>query len=152
MFEGFSHIYLRVRDVDESIDFYTNKLGFSLLRKYRSGDRVSAYVRLGGVLLELGLPHLPSELPGEDPVWRQYGGPARKFGIAVTDIDAAVADLKSKGVEIVRERWDARTFWGRQAVIRDPSGYEVSLREWRAPDGPDFEGWVPAHEDIERLQ
>jgi len=38
-------------------------------------------------------------------------------------------------VPIAREPWDARTFWGRQAYIKDPSGYILSLREWRAPDG-----------------
>ena len=34
MFTGVSHIYYRVRDVEESIDFYTKNLGFTLLRKY----------------------------------------------------------------------------------------------------------------------
>ena len=34
MFTGVSHIYYRVRDVEESIEFYTKNLGFTLLRKY----------------------------------------------------------------------------------------------------------------------
>ncbi len=143
MFRGVSHIYYRVRDVEESIEFYTKNLGFTLLRKYLTNGRLSAYVELDGVLLEFGVPADLSELPGERTI--------RRIGIAVDDMDAALADLTSKGVEVVREPWDATTFWGRQAVIRDPSGYEVSLREWSAPDGPTFEGWTPRHETVERL-
>ena len=61
MFTSFSHIYLPVRDVDTSIDFYTKNLGFRLLRKYRTGEggSASAYVELGEVLLEL----TPSQRP-----------------------------------------------------------------------------------------
>jgi predicted enzyme related to lactoylglutathione lyase len=64
-------------------------------------------------------------------------------GMAVDDLDATLAELQAKGVEIVREPWQARTFWGRQAVIRDPGGASIALREWRAPDGPHFTGWHP---------
>ena len=55
MFNGFSFIVLRVRDIDETIDFYTNVMGFYLLRKYTMtpDGPPSAYVGLNGVLLEL---------------------------------------------------------------------------------------------------
>ena len=89
MFTGVSHIYYRVRDVEESIDFYTKNLGFTLLRKYMTSGRLSAYVELDGVLLEFGVPADLSELPGERTI--------RRIGIAVDDMDAALADLTSKG-------------------------------------------------------
>ncbi len=105
-FTGFSHIYLPVRDVDESIDFYTKNLGFRLLRKYTlaEGAAPSAYLELGEVLLELTKARRP--LPAEE------GNVEPRIGLAVTDMDAAWADLTSKGVEPVREPYDARTFWG----------------------------------------
>ena len=140
-----SHIYLPVRDVDESIAFYTQKLGFKLLRKYRASENGggSAYVELGGVLLELTQARQPIR-PSDD-------GTEHRIGLTVTDMDAVMKDLVSKGVEVVREPWDALTFWGRQARIKDPSGYGVALREWAAPDNPHFDGWQPRHEGGVRL-
>jgi catechol 2,3-dioxygenase-like lactoylglutathione lyase family enzyme len=143
MFTGVSHIYYAVRDLEESLDFYVGKLGFHLLRRYSTAPgRESAYVELGGVLLELGT--------GRTPEQSADGSPLLKIGIAVSNIDSALSDLQSKGVEVAREPWDARTFWGRQAVIRDPNGYGISLREWDKGDGPYFEGWQPLHEDVKR--
>jgi predicted enzyme related to lactoylglutathione lyase len=139
---GISHIYLPSKDIDASIAFYTEHFGFKLLRKYRMGDRESAYVELGGILIELTV---SDTTPAED------GRTELRLGLAVPDIAAALAELKRKGVTVAREPWDARTFWGRQAQIKDPSGYIISLREWREPDGPYYPDWKPSHDDVERL-
>ena len=139
---GISHIYLPSRDIDESIAFYTTHLGFRLLRKYRMNGRESAYVELGGILLELTLSETTPDQDGRTEL---------KIGVAVPDMATAIAELKAKGVPVVREPWDARTFWGLQAQIQDPSGYIISLREWQAPDGPTYAEWTPKHEEVERL-
>ena len=145
MFTSFSHIYLPVRDVDASIEFYTGKLGFRLLRKYRmaEGGSPSAYVELGGVLLEL--------MQSRQPVPDDQGGVEPRIGLTVTDMDSAIGALREAGVTIEREPFDARTFWGRQAMIKDPSGYGISLREWQTPDGPRFDAWQPRHEGVSRI-
>ena len=145
MITSFSHIYLPVRSVDDSIEFYTKKLGFRLLRRYRTGDTGpgSAYVELGDVLLEL--------TQARNPVPADEGRVESRIGLTVTNMDAVMADLVSKGVEVSREPFDARTFWGRQAQVKDPSGYGISLREWAAPDNPHFDGWQPKHEGVVRL-
>ena len=139
---GISHIYLPSRDLDESIDFYTRHLGFRLLRKYRMNGRESAYVELGSILLEL----TPSDTTPD-----REGRTELRIGLAVPDVAAAIAELKANGVPVVREPWDARTFWGLQAQIQDPSGYLISLREWHDPDGTTYAGWTPRHEEVERL-
>jgi catechol 2,3-dioxygenase-like lactoylglutathione lyase family enzyme len=137
-----SHINRTVRDLDETIDFYTQNLGFYLLRRYMRNGREAAYIGLGDVLFELGVdkdtPDLGSDL-------------ATRIGLTVTDLDALLADLRAKGVEVVTEADVMRTFWGRQATIRDPNGYIISLREWQAPDGPHFADWQPRHEGVTRL-
>ena len=146
MFTSFSHIYLPVRDVDESIAFYTNNLGFKLLRKYRMGGdagNVSAYLEIDGVLLEL--------LQARGPTPADEGQVEPRIGITVTDMDTVIRDLRAAGIEVTREPYDARTFWGRQAMVKDPSGYGISLREWQAPDSPHYEGWQPRHEGVTRL-
>lgn len=142
MIKGFSHIYLPVRDIDESIEFYTQKLGFYLLRKYTINGRPSAYVGLNDILLEF------SESPNTPSV---DGRNELRIGVIVEDMDATLADLKARGVPVPREPWQAMTFWGRQAQIMDPSGYRISLREYREPDNAHFEGWQPDQEGVVRL-
>ncbi len=136
MITSFSHIYNRVRDVEEAIDWYTKNLGFRLLRKYRTDPNgsPSAYLELGDVLLELTQARDASQLSGDGEL---------KFGLTVTDLDGLMADLKSKDIPVTREASQARTFWGRQAAITDPSGNGISLREWEAPDGPHYNDWKP---------
>ncbi len=130
MITGFSHVYLPVPDVEAAIGFYTSNLGFRLQRRWRTADgAAAAYLELGGVLLEV----VPSAA-----------------GLMVDDLDAVLSELRGRGVEIASEPFAPRSFWGRQAAIQDPFGYVVALREWRAPDGPRFDGWQPAAEDTAR--
>jgi catechol 2,3-dioxygenase-like lactoylglutathione lyase family enzyme len=140
---GLSHVYLKVRDVDEAIDFYTSNLGFRLLRKYTVRGMLAAYVELGGILLELGTIRDTTLLPGPDG--------ERKLGLRTTDIDAIFAQLRRNGVNVLEEPRPANTFWGRQGAIKDPSGYIITLREWEAPDSPSYADWEPRHEYVSRL-
>jgi catechol 2,3-dioxygenase-like lactoylglutathione lyase family enzyme len=128
MITSVSHINRAVRDLDRTIAFYTQNLGF--------------YIGLGDVLFELGV---------SQDVEAATASISSRLGLTVTDLDAVVADLRSKGVEIVEEPAEMRTFNGRQAAIRDPDGYVIALREWRAPDGPHYAGWQPRHEGVVRL-
>jgi catechol 2,3-dioxygenase-like lactoylglutathione lyase family enzyme len=142
MITSFSHIYFRVRDIDETIDFYSKHFGFYLLRRYTVEGRESAYLGMGDVLLELSVAR-DAGLPGE--------AGERRFGLTVTDLDELMTRLKAANVGIVQDTFEARTFWGRQAAIKDPSGWIVSLREWRQPDNPRFPGWQPNSEGVVRL-
>ena len=141
---SFSHIIYPVCDIGETVEFYTKNLGFYLLRRYStSPGRESSYLGLDDVLLELTQsPTAAQESP--------EGRLENRIGLTVADLDGALAELKGKGVEVAIEPYEARTFWGRQAAIKDPSGYSVSLREWRAPDNPHFEHWQPRHEGMVR--
>jgi len=141
MITGFSHIYHRTRDLDEAIAWYTKNLGFKFLRKFELRGAAAAYVELDGVLLELSTIRDPAEIPvGE-----------RRLGFRTRDIDAVFDQLKKNGVEIVEDPRDARTFWGKQGAIKDPSGYIITLREWDEPDSPTYPDWQPKHDDVKRL-
>ena len=143
MIVSFSHINRRVRDLDVTIAFYVDLLGFYLLRRYTRSGREAAYIGLGDLLFELGVAQSDAELPRD--------GMDGRLGLAVTGLDGTLAGLRAKGVEVVEEPREAQTFWGRQAAIKDPDGYVIALREWRAPDGPHFSGWQPAGPDTHRL-
>jgi catechol 2,3-dioxygenase-like lactoylglutathione lyase family enzyme len=139
--QGFSHIVIKVADLQGTIDFYTRHLGFKLLRRYQMRTMESGYLELGGVLLEL-FPRTEADGPvdsQENPI-----------GLIVTDLDAVLDRLKLAGIDCGPAN-PAHTFWGRQAKIRDNSGYLVSLRQYDAPDGPGFADWAPRHDDVTRL-
>lgn len=144
MITSISHIYHRVRDLDEAIEFFTQKLGFTLLRKYVQQGRPQAYVELGNVLLQLSAVRDPADLPAGEPA-------DRHFGLNVTDIDAVFADFKRKGVDVVADPHPTYSFWGRQGAIRDPSGHVIPVREWEAPDSPRYPDWQPRDEGVTRL-
>ena len=143
MISAFSHIYLPCRDVQESIDFYTQQLGFSLHRAWEMNGRGSAYCKLNGVLLELTL---GDKTPATD------GRFEPRVGLIVDDIEAEIARLRAAGVHVEREPWDAATFWGRQAMIKDPNGWVISLRQYRAPDSPDYKDWQPDQPGVVRTK
>jgi catechol 2,3-dioxygenase-like lactoylglutathione lyase family enzyme len=144
MISAFSHIYMPCRDVQESIDFYTGLMGFELFRSWEMNGRRSAYCKLNGVLLEL-------TLRDNTPIATDNRVEPR-IGLIVDDIAAEIARLRAAGVTVEREPWAAATFWGTQAMIRDPNGWVISLREYRAPDSPDFKDWTPDQPGVVRLQ
>ena len=127
MIKGFSHIYVPALDLDEAIKFYTETLGFELFRRWSPAPgRGAAYVRLNGILLEMG-----QVLP-ENREKTLTGG--AKFGLEVSDLEGMLAELSAKGIEVLPEGPKMKSFAGRQVRIKDPSGWEIPLREWRAPD------------------
>src|SRR5947208_10342595 len=112
MITGFSHIYHRTRDIDESIEFYTKNLGFKFLRKFDLRGSVAAYVELDNVLLELSTIRDPAQIPEGE----------RRLGFRTRDIEAVFEQLRRNGVEIVEEPRDSRTFGGEQGANKDLSG------------------------------
>lgn len=137
------HIPYRVRDIGATVDFFVEMFGFRLLRRWVAADGwEGAYLEMGNVLLEVTKVASESELPGDKLV--------RNLGLTVSNLDEALAQLKARGVKVGIEPFEPRTFWGRQAGVYDPSGYIISLREWRAPDGPTFTEWQPL-DDTKRL-
>ena len=125
-----SHITYPTTDVEKSVDFLVNTMGF-----YRQQRGTTTYVGIGDTLFELGK---RDSIPVDPERPTAY-----LLGVVVDDLDAAMAELTAKGIEVTRPIWKARTFYGRQAVIREPGGIQLALREYREPDGPHYMGWQP---------
>ena len=145
MIKRLDHVHVVAKDMDASIEFYTKVLGFTLLRRVRfgpGGDRQLSYVGLGEVMIELVQPAHDGEFRGTE---------ARPIGLSVDDLDAAVAGFKANGVEVVNEPARGFSFGGRQAVIRDPSGLVIEVRQWDASDSPMNADWEPWREDVSKV-
>src|SRR5262249_3165388 len=104
--------------------------------------RQLAYVGLGDFMLELVEPAHDGEFRGTE---------ARPLGLAVADLESAVAELKRQGVEVGNEPAPAFSFAGLQAVIRDRSGLAIEVRQYATTDIPLGDDWQPARADVVRL-
>lgn len=104
---------INVRDAAESLAFYTDVLGLT-----QRTDRPD--FSFGGAWLDIGdqQVHL---IEGDVPP-----GLGQHFAICVADLDAVVAELRGRGVE-VRDPKPVGT--ARQTFLHDPSGNMVELHE-----------------------
>ena len=134
------HTMVRVHDVDESLDFYCNKLGLVEIRRNESeagrftliflaapedsdtGDKLSA------PLLELTHNWDPEDYQGG----RNFG----HLAYEVDDIYGLCQSLMDKGVTINRPPRD-----GRMAFIRSPDGISIELLQ-RGGSLPAQEPWA----------
>jgi lactoylglutathione lyase len=120
------HTMVRVRDLDQSLDFYCNKLGLREVRRIESqqgrytlvylsapGDQARAKAE-SAPLLELTYNWDPEEYAGG----RNFG----HLAFQVDDIYVLCGALKDGGITINRPPRD-----GRMAFIRSPDGISIEL-------------------------
>lgn len=110
---GVHHVAVNVDDVEESVAFYTRELGLT-----RRTDRPD--LGIDGAWLDAGDQQVHFV---RAPVPRNLG---QHFALLVDDLDATVAELRSRGVE-VSDPSEVGT--GRQAFLVDPSGNPVELHQ-----------------------
>jgi glyoxylase I family protein len=112
----------QVTNIDRSIAFYTD-LGFEL--EMRSGSAFAA-VTHGGLRLILSGPGSSGSRPMPDGRRQSPGGDTR-FLLDVEDLDATIAELRSKSVRFRNEIESGPG--GRQIQIEDPDGNPIELHE-----------------------
>ncbi len=122
------HICIHAKDLDESIAFYRDILGFSLVGKESCEVEEYAMLRLGPARLELIQPHEPKP---ED-----YGdcGSITHIGLAVHDIDSVVEDLRARGVRFLSDEIadnDAPLGGLRAIQLLGPCDEHINLYEWK---------------------
>jgi len=131
MFKKIDHVEIVTNDLDRTVDFYTNVLGFNTKLTQRI-DPSSLGVPINIVYLELGgsaveLIWYEGAAIAPTPTGEHLG--YRMMAIEVEDMTKAVAYLKAKGVDL---SWGPRVFENQyaRAEIRDPNGYRIELRQW----------------------
>jgi len=125
------YVVLVVGDLDRSLAFYTEAIGFEL--DHRSGP----YAQLATGTTRLGLfeRDAMAQVLGDALEPPEPHRPGFEIGCKVADCDAAFAQTTNRGAEPVVE--PANRPWGqRTAYVRDPDGHLVEL----AQDGTDSDG------------
>jgi lactoylglutathione lyase len=121
------HTMIRVRNLDESVKFYTELLGMKELRRndVPDGKYTLAFVGYGDEAS-----HTVLELTYNYGVGSYDQGTA--FGhlaLGVPDIYGAVEKLRAAGVKITREPGPVKFGKTVIAFIEDPNGYKIELIE-----------------------
>ena len=130
MFKRIDHVEIVTDQLDRTVQFYTEVLGF----RVKARDRIESsglgvpinlvYLDLGGTVVEL----ISYEGASVDPAPEKEHLGYRMIALEVDDMDKTTDYLGSKGVEIV---WGPRVRESySRAEICDPNGYRIELREW----------------------
>lgn len=119
------HTMLRVGNLDQSIAFYTERLGMTLLRKkdYPGGEFTLAFLGYGDesdhTVLEL------THNWGQDHY--ELGDAYGHIAIGVEDIYTTCAQIKSQGGSVTREPGPMKHGSTVIAFIEDPDRYKIEL-------------------------
>lgn len=129
------HTMLRVGDLQRSIDFYTNVLGMTLLRKTENPEYkyTLAFVGYGK-----NPEHAELELTYNwDVDQYEMGSAYGHIAIAVPDAYKACAAAKAAGGNVTREAGPVKGGSTVIAFVTDPDGYKVELierKEWETAE------------------
>ncbi len=120
------HTMVRVRDLDASIDFYTNLLGMRLLRRedFPEGTFTLAFVGYGPEEDEAVI-ELTHNWDQDSPY--QLGSGYGHIALGVRDIYGVCAELEKRGAKIPRQPGPMKHGTTHIAFIEDPDGYKIEL-------------------------
>lgn len=127
MFKRIDHIEIIPQDMESSIKFYTEILGFRLKMRHKVEApplEEVVYLTLGDTMLEFLKVKGPAPVSGEG--WQ---GGYRMMAIEVEDMNKTVDYLREKGIKIT---WGPADL-GRsmRAEIKDVDGIPIELRQWK---------------------
>jgi len=148
LIKNLDHVAVTVSDLDSSLHFYTNLLGFEEVERHRlEGQTISAMAGKSNVIMQvvrLATPETPNILLDLQLYIEPPGGVSNaELGMAnhahlcysVSDLEAAHKDLTQKGVEFVSEPviFDLGEQWDYGALkvvfLKDPDGFIIELIE-----------------------
>ena len=122
----FLHTMLRVKDLDKSLQFYTEQLGMKLLRKrdYPTGKFTLAFVGYGDEN-DSTVVELTHNWEQAEPY--QLGSAFGHLAIGVPDVYKTCERLGAAGVKIPRPAGPMAHGGSVIAFIEDPDGYRIEL-------------------------
>lgn len=118
----FAHLILDVQNMERSIGFYRDSLGFSLRELNECDGHRLAYLETGHLEILL----LEQPLRERTPIIERGGGVVLK--LRVRNLHDVARQLKASSVSVLRDLEDP-LFGERTLLIADPDGYAILLTE-----------------------
>jgi glyoxylase I family protein len=110
---GLHHVSINVSDVPAARDFYVGVLGLTERADRPDFSFAGAWLDAGSQQIHLIEADVPPSL-------------GQHFALAVTDLDAVVAELRGRGVQVTDP---VPVGTGRQSFLSDPAGNNIELQE-----------------------
>lgn len=132
---GFGHVAIKVKDLDATLSFYQDKLGFpEMLRLYKDDGSVwLVYLRItDDVYLEVFPGAENDRAPGKD------ANGVNHLCLMIDNLDTFCPQLVAKGIALTAET-KMGADGNRQAWIEDPDGNRIELMEMH-PDCMQYRG------------
>jgi catechol 2,3-dioxygenase-like lactoylglutathione lyase family enzyme len=140
---SFSHLGICVSDLDRSLRFYCEGLGFEQVASHRVGEEFAALMELEGVAVEsrlLARDGVTIELLGYDsPEYTGDGDrrPMNQLGLThlslrVDDVDAVASAIEGLGGSVVRDTRTTLDLTGARLdflYCTDPDGVRIELMD-----------------------
>ncbi|GAB5428076.1 MAG: VOC family protein [Devosia indica] len=122
---GIGHVAIKVTDLDRSLDFYRDRLGFpEMLRlKHDNGETWLVYLRItDDQYLEI----FPGAENDRAPGWNANG--VNHMCFTIEDLEGTTKRIKAAGIALTSEIKPGLD-GNRQAWIEDPDGNRIELME-----------------------
>ncbi|AVF04366.1 MULTISPECIES: VOC family protein [Devosia] len=122
---GIGHVAIKVTDLDRSLDFYRDRLGFpEMLRlKHDNGETWLVYLRItDDQYLEI----FPGAENDRAPGWNANG--VNHMCFTIEDLEGTTERIKAAGIALTSEIKPGLD-GNRQAWIEDPDGNRIELME-----------------------
>lgn len=121
-----SHFSLLVRNQDEALTFYTEKLNFIITESHKAPDNTWYWITIAPtkestVSLSLILPQQSEDLA----LIGKQSGNIPLFVLLVDDCHKTAAHFSTKGVDFVKH--PTNEFWGIDAIIKDLYGNLIDI-------------------------
>ena len=126
---GLGHVAIKVTDLDRSLDYYVNKLGFAEMMRLNKDDG-SVWLVYLRITADQYLEVFPGAENDRAPGWNANG--LNHVCLTVDNIDPVLAQLAAKGLTLLLPLKTAID-GNRQAWLEDPDGNRIELMEM-APD------------------
>ena len=112
------HIGIKAKDMDESVTFYSQVLGFELIKRIKPGEVELAFMRLGNAVVELV--ELNKPMPNQD-------GLVNHLALKTDDIFRATEHLKRFRVHLLSPEPCSMGEGRYNLFFRGPSGEKLEL-------------------------
>jgi lactoylglutathione lyase len=120
-----AHVAIKVKDIDRSLDFYVNKLGFEEMFRLNKDDGSLwiVYLRItDDQFLELFPGGVGERAPDADAVALNH------VCLSVSDMDSVIQQLAARGVPLSRPK-KVGVDHNIQAWVEDPDGNRIELMQ-----------------------
>jgi catechol 2,3-dioxygenase-like lactoylglutathione lyase family enzyme len=121
MITRLAHVCISSGNLDHSLAFYRDGLGFSKAFDFRRDGRIVGFYLAvpGGTFIEI---FLRGEIQKDAPA------PIQHLCLQVDDLDRTISELRAKGISVSDRKMGADGSW--QAWTSDPSGVKIEFHQY----------------------